>query len=156
MVCYNFYIFNRQGTCLCYHEWQRPKSVKQGAGTPSDDQKMMFGLFFSLKTFAAAMDPRTENKAQLGGPLRIGGACTFHSYATNNYKLHFLESPSGIKIILNTSPEIGDLRDHLSTIYGSIYVEYVLKNPVYMPGKPFRCQYFIGALTKYLQDCRLT
>ena len=55
--CYNIYIYNRQGTCLYYHEWSRPKSVKQGAGTPADDQKMMFGLFFSLKTFAAAMDP---------------------------------------------------------------------------------------------------
>ena len=58
MVAYNIYIFNRQGTCLYYYEWHRPKSVRQGAGTPADDQKMMFGLFFSLKTFAAAMDPR--------------------------------------------------------------------------------------------------
>ena len=57
-MCYNLYIFNRQGTCLFYQEWSRPKSVKQGAGTTSDDQKMMFGLFFSLKTFAAAMDPK--------------------------------------------------------------------------------------------------
>jgi hypothetical protein len=58
MFAYNIYIFNRQGTCLYYYEWHRPKSVRQGAGTPADDQKMMFGLFFSLKTFAAAMDPR--------------------------------------------------------------------------------------------------
>ena len=43
-----------------------------------------------------------------------------------------------MQIVLNTSPEVGDLREHLSTIYGSIYVEYVLKNPVYVPGKPFR------------------
>ncbi len=57
-VCYNMYIFNRQGTCLFYYEWSRPKSVRHGAGSLSDDQKMMFGLFFSLKTFAAAMDPR--------------------------------------------------------------------------------------------------
>ena len=58
MVLYNMYIFDRKGTCLFYHEWQRPKSVKQGAGTPGDDQKMVFGLFFSLKTFTAAMDPK--------------------------------------------------------------------------------------------------
>ncbi len=58
MVVHNIYIFNRDGACLYYHEWLRPKPVRDGAGTQSDDQKMMFGLFFSLKTFAAAMDPR--------------------------------------------------------------------------------------------------
>lgn len=59
MVCYNLYIFDRHGTCLYYHEWLRPKPVRHGAGTTADDQKMMFGLFFSLKTFTAAMDPTT-------------------------------------------------------------------------------------------------
>lgn len=29
------------------------------SGTPGDDQKMMFGLFFSIKDFAATMDPKT-------------------------------------------------------------------------------------------------
>ena len=56
-MLFNIYIFNREGVCLYYHEWSRPKPVRQGAGTVTDDQKMMFGLFFSLKTFAAAMDP---------------------------------------------------------------------------------------------------
>ena len=37
-----------------------------------------------------------ENKS-LGAPLRIGEASTFHSFCTNNYKLHFMESPSGLK-----------------------------------------------------------
>ncbi len=58
-MLFNIYIFNREGVCLYYHEWSRPKPVRQGAGTVSDDQKMMFGLFFSLKTFAAAMDPES-------------------------------------------------------------------------------------------------
>lgn len=57
-MLFNIYIFNREGVCLYYHEWCRPKSVREGAGSVSDDQKMMFGLFFSLKTFAAAMDPK--------------------------------------------------------------------------------------------------
>ena len=43
---------------MYYYEWSRPKPVKLGAGTPSDDQKMLFGLFFQLKVFAAAMDPK--------------------------------------------------------------------------------------------------
>lgn len=210
MVCYNLYIFNREGTCLFYQEWSRPKSVKQGAGTTSDDQKMMFGLFFSLKTFAAAMDPkmcasqpldhyhctrrypvsmsctsavlkyaslrtlvaaatfpvllhRSDDKPQLGAPLKIGQACTFKSFRTNNYKLHFMESPSGVKvygvpllnatmlcgtvsisfahamqIVFNTDQSVGNLADCLAYIYSNLYVEYVLKNPLYDPGQPFR------------------
>lgn len=55
---HNLYMFGRDGACLYYHEWLRPKPVRDGAGSTSDDQKMMFGLFFSLKTFAAAMDPK--------------------------------------------------------------------------------------------------
>lgn len=58
MVCFNLYIFDRQGTCLHYHEWYRPKSVKQGAGTLVDDQKQMFGLFWTLSNFTAALDAK--------------------------------------------------------------------------------------------------
>ena len=58
MGVFTIYFFNRQGTCMYYYEWSRPKPVKLGAGTPSDDQKMLFGLFFQLKVFAAAMDPK--------------------------------------------------------------------------------------------------
>eukprot|EP00884_Botryococcus_braunii_P020759 jgi/Botrbrau1/7367/Bobra.0316s0013.2 len=100
---------------------------------------MMFGLFFSLKTFTAAMDPRApegDDRQQLGAPLRIGEACGFHSFRANNYKLHFFESPSGLKIVLNTDPEVGDLREQLSHIYGSIYVPYAMKNPGYTPRDP--------------------
>lgn len=125
----------------------------------------------------------------LGSQARIGEGCTFHSFRTNNYKLHFFESPSGIKVILlsaiwqwstsklttscrsdpwsnllfyrkdrklsaslskqrltdtasfvqfilNTDNEVGDLRQQLAYIYESIYVEYVIKNPIFVPGKP--------------------
>ncbi len=39
--------------------------------------------------------------------------------------------------MLNTDPNAGDLRDNLSYIYG-LYVEYVMKNPLYTPGEPFK------------------
>ena len=57
MVCFNMYIFNRNGVCLHYSEWSRPKNVKDGAGTLVDDAKMMFGLLFSLKNVCTAIDP---------------------------------------------------------------------------------------------------
>jgi hypothetical protein len=47
------YIFNRDGVCLHYHVWLRPLTTL----SPHQDQKLMFGLLFSLKSFTAKMDP---------------------------------------------------------------------------------------------------
>ena len=57
MPCYNFYILNRQGVCQYYHDWTGHKSTGPGAPTP-EDHKLMFGLIWTMKTFAAAMDPK--------------------------------------------------------------------------------------------------
>jgi hypothetical protein len=41
-------------------------------------------------------------------------------------------------VVLNSSPDVGDLRDVMSYIYDEIFVEYVVKNPLYMHGTPFK------------------
>ncbi|KAK9292411.1 hypothetical protein L1049_020380 [Liquidambar formosana] len=41
-------------------------------------------------------------------------------------------------LILVTHPRTGDLRESLKYIY-NLYVEYVVKNPLYTPGAPIRC-----------------
>lgn len=152
MVFHNLYIFDRDGVCLHYHEWLRTKPVMEGAGSPADDQKGMFGLFFALKTFSAAMDPKAKAGTQLGAALRIGESCSFWSYRTNNYKLHFLETLSGLKFVLNTSDNTGDLRDLMQTIYTSIYVQFVSKNPLNQAGKPFNHGGFTKALNQHLRS----
>ncbi len=83
--------------------------------------------------------------------------------------------------MLNTDEAVGDLREHMHYVYSSIFVEYVTKNPLYEPGRPFKyavfpvvagvtvtrislapapdhliCQrcsfeYFTGALNKYIR-----
>ncbi|CAI5481064.1 unnamed protein product [Closterium sp. Yama58-4] len=124
------YVFNRNG-CIFYREWYRPNPPN------TDDHKLMFGLVFSLRSFTAKMDP-------INGAS--GDGCSFHAFRTNTYKLNYLETPSGIKIILVTDPKMGDLRDALKHIYTNIYVEYVIKNPLYVPGEPFRCELFIKTI----------
>ncbi|GIL90691.1 hypothetical protein Vretimale_15775 [Volvox reticuliferus] len=152
MGCFNIYIFNRQGTCIYYHEWFRPKSVKQGAGTLQDDQKQMFGLFWTLSNFCATMDPKDQDKPQLGTPRKIGQGCKFRSFTTNSYKCNFLEVPSGIKLVLNTHREAPDLTDVLQALYDDIFVEYVVKNPMYVPGQPFQSEQFVNALNAFLRQ----
>lgn len=52
-----FYVFDRAGTCLHYADFGRTRSIAEGAGTPGDEAKMIFGLLFSLRTLTAALDP---------------------------------------------------------------------------------------------------
>lgn len=47
------YIYNRNGVCMHYHVWLRPLTTL----SQQQDQKLMFGLLFSLKSFTAKMDP---------------------------------------------------------------------------------------------------
>ncbi|KAJ4951909.1 hypothetical protein NE237_028741 [Protea cynaroides] len=115
-----------------------------------DDHKLMFGLLFSLKSFTAKMDPTNVEKGNLGVPQLPGQGCSFHSFQTNTYKLSFMESPSGIKIILVTHPKTGDLRESLKHIY-NLYVEYVTKNPLYTPGTPIRCELFNTSVDQYVR-----
>eukprot|EP00252_Welwitschia_mirabilis_P007606 TRINITY_DN19143_c0_g1_i1.p1 TRINITY_DN19143_c0_g1~~TRINITY_DN19143_c0_g1_i1.p1 ORF type:complete len:166 (+),score=19.17 TRINITY_DN19143_c0_g1_i1:256-753(+) len=138
------YMFNRNGVCLFYKEWLRPLTTL----SPQQDQKLMFGLLFSLKSFTIKMDPTSPAKASLGVPQLPGQGCSFHSFRTNTYKLHFMESPSGIKLVLVTDPKVGNLQEALRHIY-SLYVDYVIKNPLYVPGEPFRFDLFTAELDNY-------
>ncbi|KAI4319991.1 hypothetical protein MLD38_033520 [Melastoma candidum] len=141
------YMFNRNGVCLFYREWNRPLHTLN----PQQDHKLMFGLLFSLKSLTAKMDPTSGDKGNLGMPQLPGQGCSFHCFRTNTYKLSFMESPSGIKIILVTHPKTGDLREATKYIY-NLYVEYVVKNPMYAPGTPIRCDLFTTNLDQYVRS----
>jgi hypothetical protein len=41
-------------------------------------------------------------------------------------------------MVLNTSPDVGDLHEVMNYIYQDIYVEFVVLNPLYVPGQPFK------------------
>ncbi|CAJ2675860.1 unnamed protein product [Trifolium pratense] len=90
------YVFNRNGICLLYREWNRPLHTLNA----QQDHKLMFGLLFSLKSLTAKMDPTSAEKGNLGVPQLPGQGCSFHSFRTNTYKLSFMETPSGIKHVL--------------------------------------------------------
>ncbi|KAG5070110.1 hypothetical protein JHK85_002487 [Glycine max] len=145
------YVFNRNGVCLLYREWNRPLRTLDA----QQDHKLMFGLLFSLKSLTAKMDPTSAvEKGNLGMLQLPGQGCSFHSFCTNTYKLSFMESPSGIKlfhiytIILVTHPRTGDLRESLKYIY-NLYVEYVVKNPLYTPGSPIRLAHGLVRAVQY-------
>ena len=51
----SIYIYNRRGRCLYYKEWKRTNDPMKDS--PGEDQKLMFGLIFSLQQFVRKISP---------------------------------------------------------------------------------------------------
>jgi hypothetical protein len=54
MAIYNLYIFNRDGLCIYYKEWNR---TKQSGLSQDQEFKQMFGLIIEMKSFVTKMSP---------------------------------------------------------------------------------------------------
>ncbi|KAF1915447.1 Longin-like domain-containing protein [Ampelomyces quisqualis] len=129
MVLYSFYIFDRHTECIYARRWPPRPASQPGASitsngdapparsalTHADDEKLVFGLVFSLRNMVA----------------KLGGADdTFLSYRTGEYKLHYYETPTRIKFVMLTDTNVINLRQYLHQIWANLYVEYVVKNPL--------------------------
>ncbi|KYR02327.1 hypothetical protein DLAC_01158 [Tieghemostelium lacteum] len=76
----------------------------------------------------------------------------FHCFKTSAYKLHYYETLSCIKFIVLTDPNTPDLREELKKIYSSIFVEYVIKNPLYQPNTVVKSEMFINQLNQHIKQ----
>jgi len=52
-MLYTFYVFNRRGKCLFYHQWNRPRYTLEDL--PGEDQKLMFGALLAMKDLAKSL-----------------------------------------------------------------------------------------------------
>ncbi|KAN0004670.1 hypothetical protein ACTFIU_001908 [Dictyostelium citrinum] len=136
-MIYNIYIFNKDGICIYYEDWNKKKQSQNQA----EDQKLLFGMLYSLKAFITSSSPK-----------KIDDKTGFHCYKTSTYKLHYYETLSCIKFIIMSDPNVPDLRDDLKKIYSQIFVEYVIKNPIYKHGTTVKCDTFINQLNLYLKQ----
>ncbi|XP_013380900.1 trafficking protein particle complex subunit 1 [Lingula anatina] len=137
MTVFNLYIFDRNGTCLYYVEWNRKKH--SGIASQEEEFKLMYGMIFSIKSFVNRISP---------SDLKDG----FSSFKTSRYKCNFYETPSGLKFILNTDLNVGNIRDVLHQLYSNIYVEYVVKNPLCELGQPIKSDLFKTKLDEYVRN----
>eukprot|EP00301_Raphidiophrys_heterophryoidea_P017455 c2745_g1_i1.p1 GENE.c2745_g1_i1~~c2745_g1_i1.p1 ORF type:complete len:159 (+),score=23.44 c2745_g1_i1:52-477(+) len=136
MTIFNMYIFNRHGVCLYYEEWRRRQQSTQ---EPAEDQKLMFGMLFSLKQFVSKLSPDPRDGV--------------HCCKTPTFKLHYFETLTGIRFVVNTDPNVPDLRETLKHIYSNIFVEFVVKNPLYVLNSPINdCELFQSNLQKYVRS----
>ncbi|KAK0630704.1 Longin-like domain-containing protein [Bombardia bombarda] len=131
MVIYSFYIFDRHTECIYSKSWLPPSAdgsaPPQSSGAAGsiadrrstrqagDDAKLIFGTVFSLRNMVR----------KLGGDDDA-----FISYRTGQYKLHFYETASNLRMVLLTDTAAPSMRNVLHQIYINLWVEYVVKNPL--------------------------
>ena len=103
--------------------------------------KLLYGMLFSIKSFCGKLSPTD---------MKDGFTC----YKTSKYRLNYYETPSGYKFVLNTDTAVTHpiVRDLLQNIYGKVFVEYVIKNPMYVLGQPVDCELFDNKLDEYVKS----
>ncbi|XP_073679830.1 trafficking protein particle complex subunit 1-like [Garra rufa] len=135
MTVHNLYIFDRNGICLHYSEWNRKKQ----AGISKDEEfKLMYGMLFSIRSFVSKMSPVD---------MKDG----FLAFQTSRYKLHYYETPTGIKLVMNTDLGVPNCRDTLQQIYSTLYVEYIVKNPLCALGQSLQSDLFSSKLDSFIR-----
>jgi len=135
MTIHNLYIFDRGGTLVFYGEWNRKKLATM---SKEEEGKLMYGMLFSLRSFVEKISPLD---------VRDNSFC----YRTSKYKLNYYETPSGLKLVMNTDHGAA-AKDLLKTIYQQVYVEFVSKNPLCVPGEYITSELFAQKLDEIIKS----
>ncbi|KAM4714231.1 trafficking protein particle complex subunit 1 isoform 1-T1 [Anableps anableps] len=162
MTVHNLYIFDRNGSCLFYNEWNRKKQagiskdevtshIGKPVTTSSSSQsaacvccslqefKLMYGMLFSIRSFVSKMSPQD---------LKDG----FLSFQTSKYRLHYYETASGLKFVMNTDLSVSSARDTLQHIYSNLYVDLVVKNPLCPSSQTLDSELFGTRLDSFIRS----
>lgn len=103
--------------------------------------KLLYGMLFSIKSFVAKVSPTD---------MKDGFTC----YKTSKYRLNFYETPSMYKFVMNTDIAVTHpiVRDLMQNIYAKVFVEYVIKNPLYSIGEPITSELFDSRLDEFVKS----
>lgn len=101
--------------------------------------KLMYGMLFSIKSFVSKISPLDPKDG-------------FLHYKTSKYTLHCLETPSGLKFIINTDNQAQGVRELLKKIYSEIYVKYAIRNPLCAIGEPITSELFKAKLDAFIKQ----
>jgi len=90
-------------------------------------------MLLSLKSFCSKLSPRDSKQS-------------LRSYQTSTYKLHYFETPTGLKLVMNTGCNAGAIHELLRQIHSQVYVETISKNPTIANGNTIESDLFFVKL----------
>lgn len=123
----------------------------------------MYGMLFSIKSFVNKISPIDPKEG-------------FLFYKTSKYALHFLETAAGLKFVINTDTTSTGVKDFLQQLYAKVFrtlhlighicvniyiilpqvwVDYVVRNPLWQPGTTVTSELFKTKLDEYIKQSPL-
>ena len=114
-------------------------------------------MLFSIKSFVSKISPHDPKEG-------------FLFYKTSRYALHYLETPSGLKydsiyfvrlnwliyifcrFVLNTDTAAMNVKELLQQMYAKVWVEYVVRDPLWSPGTPVTSELFESKLDEFIKQ----
>ena len=109
-----------------------------------DEVRLQFKILLSiLTTVCVSFLSLSQNRGALGDNH-------FHCFRTSNYKFHFYETKTGLRLLLMTEPGCSDLHEHLRIkIHQSLYVDGVLRRSAAEANAPFESDAFREGLIEW-------
>ncbi|CUM64784.1 uncharacterized protein PRCAT00002395001 [Priceomyces carsonii] len=117
MTIYSFYIFDKHCNCVYSREYSH-KENDQGLvnkNNESDTSKLLFGILYSLKNISSKL-----GNAEIGNNLK--------SFSTARFRIHYLESASGLKFVLVSDNGVDNLQNVLWELYSNYYLNNIVFN----------------------------
>ncbi len=98
--------------------------------------KLMYGMLFSIRSFVSKMSPLDMYPLQqllvnlsacfspclsvVLSSLSLFRKEGFLSFQTSKYRLHYYETPSGLRFVMNTDLSVSNARETLQHIYSNV------------------------------------
>ena len=133
MTVHSFHIFDRKGKTLFTKRYNGHVQSNDPDGE-SEQRKLVFGMLFSLREIMGTLAPMNDGFSEPTVLQSVKtGACTLHVY----------ETMSGMRLVLytdnftnvgNEKSTSNETRESLRYIYSNIWVEFVVRSPLYRPG----------------------
>lgn len=147
MAIYQLYIYTRTSQCIYHHDYTIPANTTASTSTTQSNSdhkqqkhineqiKLLWGMTYSLKDMLSNLQPNNNTHTAITSTTAIQSSNTVYSYTTAQYKLYYLCTITGYRVVLLTSCNIkGNAgEDILYSIY-KVLVDTCILVPSYTVG----------------------
>lgn len=131
MPVHSLHIFDRKGKTLFTKTYVKEKQ-SQDEEALSEQRKLVFGMLFSLREVTAALTPSSAGTDSRDLQSIRTAASTLYNY----------ETPSGLRFAMYVTQDAAapthadSIRAALEHLYHELYIQCVLRSPLYRPTQP--------------------